>query len=151
MPEGTVVVGATSQCGEFDDVGRSTTWAIFCRMRSVPTTAASLSHTAAPGPKARNVCSGTDAVVTGNLVTVLGEMNSQCGGVGQVGHRVQCGAFLGEHLHRATDRRAVHAGIDLGDEVRAAVRVRRHSGRYSPWRPIDAQHDESATTCRAGG
>jgi hypothetical protein len=38
--------------------------------------------------------------------------------VGKVGHRVQCGAFLGEHLHRTPTRGAVHPGIDLGDEHR---------------------------------
>ena len=45
--------------------------------------------------------------------------HSQRGGVRQVGHRVQCGAFLGEHLNRTPTRRAVHASIDLGDELRA--------------------------------
>jgi hypothetical protein len=45
--------------------------------------------------------------------------HSEGGGVGKVGHRVQCGAFLVEHLDRTPTRGAVHAGIDLGDEHRA--------------------------------
>ena len=45
--------------------------------------------------------------------------HSQRGGVGEVGHRVQGGPFLVEHLNRATTRSAVHAGVDLGDELRA--------------------------------
>ena len=45
--------------------------------------------------------------------------HAQCGGVGQIGHRVQARAFLGEHLGGTATRAAVHAGIDLGDERRA--------------------------------
>jgi hypothetical protein len=36
--------------------------------------------------------------------------------VRQVGHRMQRGAFLGEHLHRAPTGAAVHPGINIGDE-----------------------------------
>jgi hypothetical protein len=44
--------------------------------------------------------------------------HTQCRGVRQIGHRVQCRAFLVEHLDRTATRCAVHAGIDLGDECR---------------------------------
>jgi len=44
--------------------------------------------------------------------------HAQCRGVRQIGHRMQAGAFLGEHLGGQPTGAAVHTGINLGGECR---------------------------------
>jgi hypothetical protein len=59
-------------------------------------------------------------MLEGDHRSVVGDPtgHAQCRGVWEIGHRVQAGAFLGEHLGGKTTSAAVDARIDLGHECR---------------------------------